>query len=850
MTSTPEIFERLRAATDPAECVELCEQALLQIHREDDPIAWGNLQGGLAASLAQAAGRQFTQVTFDKVLSGYYSALSVFTLDGTPELWAATLINIGHTHMDAARSGLSDLQSHVEAAISVFAQAATTPAEIEPDIWMDANYNLAAALRLAAPWRGVPALEDSATGYRRILQTLTKEAAPEFRASINFEYAEVLAAIGSADSAGEAINALECALNVLTRETDTVQWANAQLMLGEFFHALPDGDRAHNLERAAAALDAALEVFTADAFPDEWLRAHYQRGFVFVRRSGGHRDENLRRALESQKIATAAIPRDSAPAVWAPLQVMRAQTLLECSDGDRQERIEDAIIALEGALPLLGDEASGWWISAARSLAVAYLEREAGDEGENIERGIAALESSLSRDVPPADLDSWTVAQSNLGQAYARRRRGERRQNRAKAAAAMEAAISVPVDEVGPRQGWGPALAWLTLLTMRDADYVFPPRPGQGVPEDYYSEQARFGRAMEAVAAEREGRQPLALDPHWHVPFLLEEEAHPLREKLMVFISTGKVPVRGTKERAELEIERHSHVRRMVFHLKERRSMARRTQALLREIQDQGRPFVLYLRGFNNRIVRFDEGSLMQGTGNLEWFALTDLVAAVRPVPVVWIANPVESPALDLSVSEKQDWEMGFRIEADEEWEQYVRALISAATYVVMHNRKMTPGVVAEIEMLGELGRTADTFFKDVEAARQAVGRADCQPLDARALTIIRSHQAPRTPPMTLPPAMCPWVGGPRRTEIERTANAVELLLHRLETADRPVLGDLMLDASSSMLSYAVLLERAGQVRDLLLRQAALFGQTGDGFKEAAALAEICTQLAGKLDGD
>ena len=850
MSSTAEIFERLRAATDPAECVELCEQALLQIRRDDDPIAWGNLQGGLAASLAQTMGRQFTQVTFDKVLSGYHAALSVFTPDGTPELWAATLINIGHTHMDAARNGLGDPQSYIEAAISVFTQAATTPCEIGSDTRMDANYNLAATLRIAASWRGISALEDSASGYHRILQNLTEETAPEFQASINLEYAEVLAAIGSADAAGEAINALERALDVFTREADTVQWANAQLMLGELFPTLPDGDGAHHLERATAALDAALEVFTADAFPDEWLRAHYQRGFVLVRRSGGHRDENLQRALESQNIATAAIPRDSAPAIWAPLQVMRAQTLLEYSDGDRQEHIEDAIIALEGALPLLGDEALSWWISATRSLAVAYLEREAGDGGENIERGIAALESARSRDAPPADLDSWTVAQSNLGQAYARRRRGEPKQNRAKAVAALEAAVSVPVDEVGPRQGWGSALAWLTLLTIRDADDDFLSRPGGGVPEDYYSEDARFSRALEAVSAEREGREPLALDPHWHVPFLLEEETYPLQEKLMVFISTGKVPVRAAKERAELETARHSHVRNMVFHLKERRSAAHRTRALFREIQDQGHPFVLYLRGFNNRIARFDKGSQVRGTGNLEWFALTNLVAAVRPMPVVLIANPVESPAVDLLVSEKQDWEMGFRIESDEEWEQHVRALISDATYIVMHNGQMTPGVVAEIELLGELGRLADTFFEDVQAARKAVGRADCQPLDARALTIIRAHQTPRTPPMTLPPVMCPWVEGARRTVMERSANAVEALLHRLETADRPVLDDLMLDVLSSMISDAVLLERDRQVRDLLDRQAALFGQMGEGFQEAAQLAESCTQLAGELDGD
>jgi hypothetical protein len=236
----------------------------------------------------------------------------------------------------------------------------------------------------------------------------------------------------------------------------------------------------------------------------------------------------------------------------------------------------------------------------------------------------------------------------------------------------------------------------------------------------------------------------------------------------------------------------------------------------------------------------------MRGTGNLEWFALTELVAAVKPMPVVWIANPVESSAIDLLVSGKQDWEMGFRVESGEEWEQHVHALISAATYVVMRNRQMTPGVIAEIELLGELGRLTDTFFEDVEAA----GRADCRPLDARALTIIRSHQAPRTPSVTLPPAMCAWVGGPRRTEMERSANAVELLVRRLETAGRPVLGDLTLDVSSSLLSGAVLLERDGQVRDLLGRRAALFGRMGEGFEEAAALADSCTQLARQLDGD
>lgn len=747
------------------------------------------------------------------------------------------------THADAAESGLGEVQSHVEAAIAAYEGAVTISPDVAKDTWVGAQCDLAVALQAAAAWRGPSALRDSADVYGAVLDTVTKEAAPELWASLNVQYAHALVAGGDVLLAGDAVTACERALEIFTRETSRNEWAQIQLRLGELFRARPDGDRADNLERAAAALDAALSVFTREEFPDEWLRAHYNRGPVLVFRSGGDRDENLRCALKSLSFAVDSISRDDAPELWAPLQVTIAQALLDRSDGDPQERIEEAIRALKSALLVLPeDKPSLSWTLAERFLGEAYLLRAAGDEDDNIDSGITALEKVQGWDTSPADLDSWTVAQANLGQAYMRRRRGERALNRAKAVAALQSVVEVPVGEAVPPQGWGSALAWLALLSMYDAEHDFGPGdrklPDEGADD-----------GLKALAAFYQGHQPLALDPHWRVPFHLEQDALVVERQFRAFLNTGTVPARPAGERSELEVERHDHAWSMVFQLEERRSAGLRTNALFADIQAQGRPFVLFLRGFNNRIARFASGSVVSGTGNLEWFALTRVVESVAPMPVVWMANPVESGGFDLIAFQTQE-HVGFRVEAEDGWEQNVRALISAASFVVMHNSEMTPGVLAEIAVLGEACRLDDTFFQDAEAANRVTGRVDCRPLNSTALAEIRAHTTPRTPPASLPVAMCRWIEGSRRTEMEREAEAVEQLVERLEETHQSVLNDLVLDASSWSLSYSILLERRSKLPGLFARQSAMFERLAGEFDQAAGLAESAARCAKWTDSD
>ena len=184
---------------------------------------------------------------------------------------------------------------------------------------------------------------------------------------------------------------------------------------------------------------------------------------------------------------------------------------------------------------------------------------------------------------------------------------------------------------------------------------------------------------------------------------------------------------------------------------------------------------------------------------------------------------------------------MGFRVEAGEDWKLVVRALAASASFIVMHNQAMTPGIVAELELLRDAGRVGDTFFEDAVAANQASNRTNCSPLDERAFATISGHTAARPSVGTLPPAMCRWVGGSRRTEMEREAQAISQLMRRLDEKEHSVFTDLKLDAGAFALSYCILLERPEELAGLAARQAALFERLG---ADCAELAEACSRLA------
>jgi tetratricopeptide (TPR) repeat protein len=803
------LLKRIWGTTDAAKRAAQYEAKLARVRRDGDPIKWAEIQGALAVSLTEAAGDQVGPEEFNAAIEHYLAALSVYTRAEHPKQWATTLCNSGKAHLRAANAAPDASQFHVESAIDDFVAATTIPPEAAPAVWGNARIDLAAALRTAAQWRGPSALIQSAAAYEQLLRAFNRQADPENWAAINAQYAEVLIASGESSRTSDAIEASERALEVLTRKRDPTLWAQLQLQLGTLHRLSPDGDRADHLERATAAVDAALSVFTREHHPAEWSTAH----------------------LESLRIAAAGSSRDDDPEQWATLHVAMAQALLDRTDGDHQEQIEGAIAWLEAALDALSTEVSARIrVVANRCLGAALLDREAGDPADNADHGIAALEEAQRCDDPPFDLDEWTVAQAHVGLAYAQRSRGDRAANRAKAVEMFHAAMAIPF-EARPWQGWSPAQAWLTSLFMHDGQI---PRER---PDDPNPATDPVERKFAPLAAMSEGQPPDALDPHWHVPVELKVQASELQVKLLEFVDSGRLPKRSRKERAHLESERHSRAMKMVSHLEERRAARLRTEALFADAQSVGRPFVLFLRGYNNRIMaRYSVGVVMQGTLGLEMPELADLVDSIAPMPVVWMGNPIESYVVDITIGKREAYQVGFRVESDVDWEEAVRALMSAASFIVVDNTALlvgsqddpflmkdrrpvvSPGVEAEIEQLADLGRLGDAFFEDVDAAALLTGRSDCRALDDEALNTMRAHETPRLPSEPLPPAMCPWVGGTQRATMEREQVAVAELLERLEAARRPVLTDVVLDVIYWLLSYAVLLEQPEQLPGLLNR--------------------------------
>ncbi len=517
------------------------------------------------------------------------------------------------------------------------------------------------------------------------------------------------------------------------------------------------------------------------------------------------------------RIAEAMLPRNRR----AKQHIMRAHRLLSGADGNRQQHVEDAISTLEGALEMLPSQnPPESWILGQRLLGTAYLAREAGDIGDNIGHAINAFEAAQKWAVVSDNLDAWTATQANLGQAYLRYPDGDALQNREKAAAALEAILSLPLEADWFPHGWGAALAWLTRLESVGADHRFASRP-----------------------AESPVQGELSRDTEWHVPWYLEDALHDKEQALIEFIGTGEMPVRNEASRLQLGVHRVSRLAEMLRMLEERNSARQRTESLFEEIRTGSRPFVLFLRGFNNRVTsRTGDGVVLTGTGDLEFFYVQHLVKSISPMPVVWIGNPVESGGIDQLVAGVAADELGFRVEVGEAWERAVAALITSASFIVMHNKKMTPGVLAEIAMIRDAGRLGDTFFDDTEAANRATKRTDCRPLDEHANAALAGCTTARAVEVKLPEVMCPWVEGVRREAMELETQAAAKLLERLESLHHPMLVDLMLDAIALMLGRNVVLEQYTELAANLARQAALFRSLGDVYGELATASSFLEQ--------
>ena len=345
---------------------------------------------------------------------------------------------------------------------------------------------------------------------------------------------------------------------------------------------------------------------------------------------------------------------------------------------------------------------------------------------------------------------------------------------------------------------------------------------------------------------------PHETDPDWHVPWLLNEEVSQLMQHFSEFRNTGRVWQRSADERAKLEQSRKGLFHLTLEHLAEKHAAAYRTQSLFSEVEKSGRGFVLFLRGFAYRPQYYAKLSIMHGSDVQETIEKERHAQKLAPVPLVWISNPVDSGPLEAVMAEREYAQpLSYRVEAGLGWEKDVQALIDCASYIIMYNPKVTPGVRTELGFIERLGRLQDAYFHSPEKAAEALGLAHdtLNSLSDEALERMRQQPTARQSSHPLPEPTCLWVQGERRERLEHEIRGVAAWLEHLSDNRTPTTADLELDAHAYLTGMTILLEDVDRLAEVVNVTARTLGALEESMlEEAAALANGYEQIAVLLE--
>ncbi|MEM6503245.1 MAG: CHAT domain-containing protein [Cyanobacteria bacterium P01_C01_bin.89] len=285
------------------------------------------------------------------------------------------------------------------------------------------------------------------------LQVITRDSYPEQWAAIQHylanAYRDRVRGVPE-DNIEHAITTYKKALEVRTRTAHPQQWAGTQNNLAHAYRKRIQGKKSENIELAINACNCALEVFTRDTFPEEWATVRDTLGITFCSRIRGRTAENIELAVEAHKDALSVFTHGNAPERWAAVQQNLAVAYRNRISGDPAENIEQAITASKQALEIRTCDAyPELWAMIHNNLGVAYRIRIRGYRENNVKQAIAcgkcALEVHIRDDWP----EQWAMAQHNLGIAYCFLEE-ERASNIEQGIAAFEAALEVRTLDTFP----------------------------------------------------------------------------------------------------------------------------------------------------------------------------------------------------------------------------------------------------------------------------------------------------------------------------------------------------------------------------------------------------------------
>lgn len=267
---------------------------------------------------------------------------------------------------------------------------------------------------------------DSTRLLRQMLTKIPKTHVEAARTAGLLGYALLHAPIGDRlDNLTEAVELLEGALRVLTKEKYPGWWAELKQFLASALLELPASSRdarEDNFERAIDCLTDALSVWTRGSSPGHWAAAQSSLGLAYERRAAGDRTENLEHAVSCYSSALIVRRRETHPIGWARLQMHLGHVWLQFPSGEPRQNADRAIACYAAALEIWSRESRrSEWATAQSHLGSAWAMLPTDDPEErtaNLRRAIEAFERALEVRTPQRAPNDWAATRCNMGSVY------------------------------------------------------------------------------------------------------------------------------------------------------------------------------------------------------------------------------------------------------------------------------------------------------------------------------------------------------------------------------------------------------------------------------------------------
>ena len=420
------------------------EVALTVYTREALPTVWAALQNTLGiAYYSRIYGDRAENI--ENAIAAYTASLTVRTREALPQDWAMTQNNLALAYWERIKGDRSD---NIEQVIASYTAALSFRSrEALPQNWAAKQYNLASAYYSRIRGDRAENIENAIAGFNATLSVYTREALPQNWAATQNNLANAYRDRIKGDKAENIENAIVsfvAALEVHTRIAFPQEWATTQLNLGSAYRNRIKEDKAQNLEQAITFYIAALEVHTRTAFPQEWATIQLNLGNVYSLRIMGDKAQNLEQAIAFYIAALEVHTRTAFPQEWARIKLNLGNAFGFRIKGNKAENLEKAIAAFTAALEIYTRTAIPQeWARIKLNLGTVYLHRIEGNKAENLEKAIAAYTEALEIYTRTAFPQDWAMTQNNLGIAYGDRIRGDKAENLEKAIAACTEALEI-----------------------------------------------------------------------------------------------------------------------------------------------------------------------------------------------------------------------------------------------------------------------------------------------------------------------------------------------------------------------------------------------------------------------